>query len=131
MIDGGQGFATPSLMGSVLLLGASAESVTEVSMQAVAYYTLAHFAAFGVLGFLVALLVHEVELDSRHPVIIFVTVFLLLEGLFYAAASFWMQDVAAVIGPGRIAWANALAALAMIAFLLHEHRPDLWRRLTS
>ena len=129
LLDGGEGFATPSLMGSVLFLGASPESVTEINMQAVAYYTLAHFAIFGLLGFLLALLVHEVELHSRHPIIIFATAFLIFEGAFFGGAMFWMPEVLEVIGPGRIAWANALGALAMSAFLLHEHRPDLWQKL--
>jgi hypothetical protein len=70
-----------------------------------------------------------VELHSRHPIIIFVLAFLIFEGAFYGAAMFLIPEVAAMIGPGRIAWANALAALAMSAFILHEHRPDLWEKL--
>ena len=72
---------------------------------------------------------HEVELHSRHPVIVLLCCFLFFVGAFYEAAALWMQDVAAMIGAGRIAWANALGALAMSAFLFHEHRPDLWQKL--
>jgi len=70
-IDSVQGrpFFTPSLMGTVLFTSGSAQAVTDVRMDMVAYYTLVHFAVFGILGGAVAVLLRQVELHSKHPAV--------------------------------------------------------------
>jgi hypothetical protein len=126
----GQALFTPSLMGSVLFEGAAAADVVDVSLAAVAYYTLLHFVVFCVLGFIVAFLVHEVELHAKHPILVLLAAFVLFEAAFFVAAAVLMPGVVARVGPGSIALANLLAAAGMTIFLLREHRPDVWSKVT-
>jgi hypothetical protein len=130
-IDAIQGrmFFTPSLMGSAMFLGEPATSVSVVRLDMVAYYTMVHFAAFGLLGAAIAVLLRQVELHSKHPAVMLVTIFLLTEVLFVAAAALMMPGVVSVVGAGRIAAANLLGASGMAMFLLAQHRPDLWQRV--
>jgi hypothetical protein len=125
----GRMFFTPSLMGSVMFLGESAQSVTGMRLDMVAYYTAVHFAVFGLLGAGIAVLLRQVELHSKHPLVMLVTIFLLVEVLFVAAAALMMPGVVSVVGAGRIAAANLLSAGGMALFLLAQHRPDLWQRV--
>jgi hypothetical protein len=125
----GRAFFTPSLMGTVLFTSAQAHSVTGVRMDMVAYYTLVHFAVFGLLGGVVAVLLRQVELHAKHPAVMLVTIFLLTEVLFVAAAAMMMPGVVAVVGAPKIVAANVLGAAGMASFLLATHRPDLWYRV--
>jgi len=131
LLDVLQGHAlfTPSLMGSVLFGGMAAGAVHEVHLDMVAYYTIVHFAAFGVLGGAIAYLVHEVELHAKHPVVVLAVIFALFEVAFFAGATWGMPGVIERLGAGWIALANALAAGAIALFLLATHRADLWLRL--
>jgi len=125
----GRPFFTPSLMGTVLFTSGSAHAVTDVRMDMVAYYTLVHFAVFGILGGAIAVLLRQVELHSKHPAVMLATIFLLAEVLFAVAASLVMPGVVAVVGAAPIAVANLLGAGGMAGFLLSTHRPDLWQKV--
>ena len=125
----GQPLLTPSLMGSVLFLGAPAASAAAVRLDMVAAYTLVHFAAFGLLGTLVAVAVHELELHAKHPLIVGLSIFALAEIAFYAAAGLFLPGVIEAVGAVPIAVANLLAAAGIGLFLLSSHRPDLWSRV--
>ena len=125
----GQPFFTPSLMGTVLFTSTPAESANVVNMGMVAAYTVVHFVAFGILGGVLALLIRQVELRSRHPALMLVTSFLVLEVLFVAAAALLMPGVVAAVGAGKIVAANVLGAIGMASFLLAQHRPDLWYKV--
>jgi len=125
----GRPFHTPSLMGTVLFTSANASAVTDVRMDMVAYYTLVHFVVFGILGGAVAVLLRQVELHAKHPVLMLAAIFLLAEVLFAAAAALMMPGVVAEVGALRIGGANLLAAAGMASFLLSTHQPDVWRRV--
>lgn len=125
----GQALFTPSLIGSVLFLGSAAESVSEVSLDMVAAFTLVHFAAFGLLGAVIAVAVRELELHSKHPLITGLSIFVLAEVGFFAAAALFLPGVVDVVGAGWIGAANLLAAAGIALFLVSSHRPDLWARL--
>lgn len=120
---------TPSLMGSVLFAGASADSVAGVDMPMVAAYTLVHFASFGALGLLAAFTVHEVELHSKHPALMLGLLFALFEAAFALGAGIFMPGVTERVGALPIAVANLLAAGGMGLFFLGSHQPSAWRRL--
>ena len=125
----GQPFFTPSLMGSVLFLGVAPEAVTEVRLDLVAYVTMIHMGAFGVLGIAFSILVYEVELHSHHPARVMALLFLVIEGGFLISANIFMPGVISVIGFGRILVANVLTATAMALFMLKSHNPKAWDRL--
>jgi hypothetical protein len=125
----GQPLFTPSLLGRVLFHGVAAQDVARVQLDAVAYYSIAHIAAFIALGAALAWLVHEVELHSRLPVVVLLVLFAILEVAFYAVASLALSGVVARLGIVRIAIANLLAAGLMALFFLLSHRARAWPQL--
>ena len=127
----GRPFFTPSLMGSVLFLGVAADTVTEVRLDMVAFFTMIHFAIFGAVGLVLSILVHEVEVHSRHPRDLIGALFLVLEGGFLISANLFMPGAVSAIGFGRIVIGNLVTAVAMALFLMRSHNPAAWRRLKA
>jgi len=123
----GEPLFTPSIVGSALFLGSVAEPAVRLDMVAV--YTLVHFAAFALLGAVVAVAVRELELHSKHPLVTGLVIFGLAELGFFAAAALFLPGVVELVGAGWIGAANLLAAIGIALFLLSSHRPDLWYRL--
>jgi hypothetical protein len=121
-------FFTPSLMGSVLFEGLSAQSVQNVSMAAVTKFTLVHFVAFSLLGLALSWLTHQAEIRSRHPALVIGLVFMVLEVAFWIGASVLIPGVLERIGVLAVAAANLLAAVGIGLFLVSTHRPELWVR---
>ncbi len=125
----GQPFFTPSLIGSVIFHGVSAEDVAKVHLGAVAYFSIVHIAAFTALGGAVSLLVHEVELHSRHPAVVLLVLFAVIEAAFFVVAPLAMPGVIARIGMARVATANLLAAGTMALFFVLSHRTGAWKKV--
>jgi hypothetical protein len=118
----GQPLFTPSLLGSVLFEGISAERVSEVRLDMVSYYTVVHFAVFAVVGTTLSFLFHEAELHARNPIEMLVLLVLVLEGAFFVGASLALPGVIDRLGAFRLAVGNLLAGGAMVVFLLWSHR---------
>ncbi len=125
----GQPYFTPSLIGSVLFQGAAAEDVTGVSLDAVASFSVLHVLAFTALGGAVSFLVHEVELHSRHPVMVLLVVFAIIEASFFLVAPLAMPGVLARLGMVHVGAANLLAAGTMALFFVLTHRAKPWQQL--
>ncbi len=121
-------FFTPSLLGSVMFHGVSAEDVTVVHLDAVVYFSIVHIAAFAALGGAISLLVHEVELHSRHPVVVLLVLFALIEAALFVVAPLAMPGVIARLGMARVAAANLLAAATMALFFALSHRVA-WKKV--
>jgi len=113
---------TPSLLGSVLFLGVPPESVTGVRLDMVAYFSLVHFVAFGLLGVTISAMVQNMEELARHPGLVTLIVFLMLEVGFLIPETLFMPGVMAAIGAAWITLANLLTGIAMAYFLLRAHR---------
>jgi hypothetical protein len=126
---GGEPLFTPSLMGSVLFTGAAAEGVTGVRLDMVASYTVVHFATFGVLGALISVVVHEVEMHAHHPLLVLAGLLVVFELGFGLMAGLLMEGVITRVGVAPMATANALAALSIGAFLFATHRTERWARM--
>ena len=124
----GEPLFTPSLMGLALFEGADAGAVTGVRLDMVAWYSLVHFAVFGLLGTGMTLLVYEVGLHSRHPLLVLLLLFGVFEAGFVVTSAVVMPGVMARLGALPVAAANLLAAGSMGAYLLHEPRPGLFGR---
>ncbi|MDJ0850569.1 MAG: hypothetical protein QNK04_19525 [Myxococcota bacterium] len=124
----GEPLFTPSLMGMVLFSGESAESVVGVHLDMVAWYSLVHFAIFGLLGTGMTLLVHAVGTHFRHPLLVLLLAFGVFEAAFVLVSAVALPGVMGRLGALPIAAANLLAAGAMGTYLLHEHRPGLFAR---
>lgn len=118
----GQPLFTPTLLGSALFGGAEATSMNGILLDRVAYYSVVHFAAFGLLGTLLSFLFHEAELHARNPVEILLLVVFVLEAASFIAAALWIPGVIERLGAFRIAVGNLLAGGAMVLFLLRSHR---------
>jgi len=120
---------TPSLMGSVIFYGADVEAVTQVETAAVVAYSIAHILAFSALGALISWLVHEVELHSRHPVLLLAVIFVMVEGAFFVVAPMAFPGVIERIGIERVGIANLLAAGTMGLFFILSHRAKAWQKI--
>ncbi len=117
----GQPLFTPSLLGSVLVLGADATDVATVRLDAVFYFSIIHVTAFTALGALVSFVVHEVELYSKHPVIVLLVFFGIIEAGFFVIAPLALPGVVEVLGIARIASANLFAAIVLAVFFVLTH----------
>jgi len=124
----GQPFFTPSLIGSVMFLGVSAEGVATVRLDAVVYFSIVHIVAFTALGAAISLLVHEIELHSRHPVVLLLVLFVVIEAALSIVAPMAMPGVIARLGMARVATANLLAAGVMALFFMLSHRAGAWKK---
>ncbi len=127
LLDGRPLF-TPSLLGSVLFHGIAAEAVTQVRLDAVVYYSILHIVAFSALGAAISLLVHEVELHSRHPMVVLLVIFAILETGFFLMAPVAPSGVIARLGMVRLGVANLLAAGTMAIFFVFAHRARAWKQ---
>ncbi len=125
----GQPLFTPSLMGSVLFHGVAAHDVTDVHLGAIAYFSLVHVAAFAALGAAVSLIVHEVELHSRHPIEVLLVLFAIIEVALFAMAPLAMPGVIARLGIVRVGIANLLAAGSIALFFVRSHREEAWEKM--
>ena len=125
----GRPLFTPSLLGSVLFLGVAPEDVAAVQLDAVAYFSFAHIIAFTALATAVVWLFHEVELHSRHPLLVLLVLFAIIEVSVFFVVSLAMPGVIAKEGVIRVGIANLLAAVAMAIFFVFSHREDAWEKL--
>ena len=119
---------TPTVIGAALFQGTDPSEVADVDLGLVALYSLVHFAVFGMLGAAISVLVHEVELHSKHPAVLLGSIFAIFEIGVFGASTVLMPGVMAWLGYGAVAAANLLAAAAIGAFLVSSHRPDLWHQ---
>ena len=124
----GEPFFTPSLLGSVMFAGAEASLETPVRLDMVAYYSIVHMTGFGLIGAVLAFLVHEVELHSKHPGQFYLVFFLICEGAFLIVSRLFMPGVNEVLGFFRIFLANLFAAAAMAIFFYQSHHENAWQQ---
>jgi hypothetical protein len=126
---GGRPLYTPSLLGSVLFEGVPADSVSDVRLEMVVYFSLVHFAVFAAVGTAVSFTLYEVELHARHPMEVLGLLFLIFEGGFFICVTLFLPGVLEQLGAFPVAASNLLAAAGMGLFLLSSHNPELWQRL--
>ena len=125
----GQPLFTPSLIGSVMFQGAAAHEVAGVQLGAAFYYSLVHIAAFTLLGGAMSLLVHEVELHSKHPIVVLVVLFAVVEAAFFVVAPLAMPSVVVALGMAAVTGANLMAAAVMALFFVLVHNADAWHKV--
>ena len=117
-------FYTPALLGGALFGSGGPVAVTP---EIVFPFNGVHLLVFLGIGFLVAFLVHEVEL---HPIIWYFVFFALL-GVFFVGL-FVIDALGQAAGPG-IPWISVLAANTVAAFAmgwyLHLSHRGLWSEM--
>jgi len=120
----GEPFYTPNVLGAVLFADTPANQVADLQLNLVVFGTMAHFAAFVILGIgASALMVYVKAVRTRAPLLILVLLVMLEAGVRIMSAILAPGLVEAV-GPGRVLIANAAAAAAMGGFLIYAHRED-------
>ncbi len=128
-LSNGQALFTPSLIGSVMFLGATAQETATVQLSVVFYFSLVHMTVFTMLGGAMSLVVHEVELHSRHPIVVLLVLFAILEAAFFVVVPAAMPDVVATLGLIQVGAANLMAAATMALFFVLVHNADAWHKV--
>ncbi len=75
------------------------------------------------------MVVHEVELHTRHPVALLLVLFANIEVGFLLVASLAMPGVIARLGIVRVGIANLLAAGSISFFFVVSHREGTWEKI--
>jgi len=120
---------TPALLGAAVLEGVRDPAALTISLPLILKYTLVHVAAFLVFGWLAAGLL---ALADREPRLLFafVMLFVCFEVFFFAMIAVLAHWLLEALAWWTILAANLLASLAMLGYLLREHRVA-WRAFLS
>lgn len=123
----GRPLFTPSLLGSVVFLGESAESVHGVSIPMMFAYTGLHMALFVIAGMIAAFIFAQFE--SNPPLAIaLILLFVCFEAGFFVFTVALAPGVLGVLGAWLVGVANLLSAATMVAYLWWSH-PEAVRSL--
>jgi hypothetical protein len=115
----GEALATPSLVGAVVLRGASPLAPVPVDLALVGGFSLIHGALFVGFATLAALVLSR--LRARPGLLVLaVGAGLALEAAFLAATALFAPGLGATIGHGAVLAGNALAGVVMAALLRRE-----------
>jgi hypothetical protein len=117
-----EALATPSLVGAVILQGASAQSALPVNLGLVAAYSLVHAVVFTTFGITVSVVTNRLQRMPNLPLLALGSL-LALEGGFLVAAEILAPGLGSAIGHGVVLAGNAIAAVA-IGLYLRAARSD-------
>jgi len=123
----GRPFFTPSLLGSVVFSGASADQVDSVDVVMVFAYSGLHGMLFVAWGTAIALVFSQLEKRPEFGVIL-VMLFVLCEAVIFGLEVTIVPRLVGLLGAVQVGVANLLAAVAMFWFLLGRH-PGVMERL--
>jgi len=129
-VVGQRPFFTPDVLGAGLLRFVGAPRVTDTMALHVAVYTVFHYAAFAIIGVIVAWIVHQAR---RTPAILagFLILFVMVEGGFYGlTAVLSVNSALRDIAWYQIMIANLLASIVMFSFMWMRH-PELKGQFTE
>lgn len=113
----GAPLATPSAMGTAIFSGVVPPLTTEVRLEVVALFSIVHFAAFGAISTLAALLLGRVGELQRRPVVLAAGLFAVLTAGMGLLDWLLLPGLVAMLNPIALGFANALTAAAMAAQL--------------
>lgn len=118
--DRGEPFATPALLGAVMLHGVHNPPALHVTPRLVAEYSVIHFAAFVIFGLVAAWLIAAVE---REPSLKggVIALFVCFEFFFLALIGALSYTALETLVWWRIIMANFLATAAMFGFFGVRH----------
>lgn len=125
----GQPLRTPALLGAAVFEGLRDPGALVISVPLILKYTLLHGAAFILFGWLIAALLALADHEPRLLIALFM-LFCCFEVFFVALVAILAEWLFDTLAWWTIIAANVLAAVAMLAYLLREHRLA-WRRLRS
>jgi len=120
----GRPLFTPSLLGQTLLMGATPTAAEPINLEAVAWFSAVHFALFGLLGLIGALLVRILEARESRPVWVALVLFGIMEAGVLLPLRTIAPEVAVTIGATRVHVVNLATAVSMVAFLHYARRAE-------
>lgn len=111
----GRPLHTPTLLGQVIFLGVPAHQAQGSDPAMALAYTVLHLAVFVGIGSVAA---YGVASFERSPPLglLLLLLFVVFEAGLFAAAGAFAPELLRVLGTGRVAAANAVAALTMTAY---------------
>jgi len=126
LVDGiaGRPFFTPAVLGSMVVLGRDAASVS-IDMLPILAYTAIHFVAFLVVGIIIAAIMAEARKEP-HVLWLLAEFFIVFEFGFYAAVGLAFRPALAELTWINVAVGNILAAGGM-GLYLWRIREMRWR----
>jgi len=125
----GRPLHTPSMLGSVMFLGADAHAALPIRYDMVALNGIVHFLGFAAVGLAVALIDQALKLHNKRPLTAVLAVFV-VNVMFFGAAGVLMPGVIAELGIARIVIANVLAAAGMMLAVSYGHRGGALRAMS-
>jgi len=116
----GQAFFTPAVLGQALFWGVTDPTAADVTVAAVAGYTMVHVLAFLVWGVVAAIMACQIE---RAPATLFVVVvlFAVYEFGFYIVVAILAQPLLGALAWTNVAISNAIAAFGTGYYLWRAH----------
>jgi hypothetical protein len=124
----GTPFATPSLLGRTVFLGASAEPITTDPILVFAY-TGMHGLLFLVAGVTLAWMVLQFEKNPQFGMVL-ALLFILFESIVFGLEVTVVPQLVGALGAWAVMIANLVSAIAMFWFLLRR-RPEALARLKA
>ena len=116
----GQMLFTPSLLGSVVFLGQSADQVISVNGFIVFAYTGLHGVLFLMAGLVLAWMFAMFEHNPQFGIILLL-LFVLFESILFSFAAAIFPNLMGALGAVAVASGNLFAAIAMFWFLIRRH----------
>lgn len=120
----GEPLRTPHLLGAALFTDLPASEVGPIRIDLVTWATVAHFAAFGLLGLAISVVVARVALLRTNLLALAAVLLLTMEVGIRAASAVLAPELVSTLGAGRVLAANLAASFAMAAVLIHAHREE-------
>lgn len=124
----GHPFFTPTLLGSVLILGKSAAEVTSAQAPIVVTYSAIHMLVFIAAGIAAAWAVRQFE-EHPHLGVLLVFLFIFFEASFMGVVFAFGPQLIYALGAWLIAAANLLSAAGMAVYLLVIRHPRAFSSL--
>ena len=113
----GEPLLTPSVMGSVVLLGQAPSADLPIRLDLLAYYSLIHFVIFVLLGTAATLSYVKLAAHRPRPVVLGAGILAVLMAGELVVDSFWMPGLVAALGPLFVGLANLAASIVMAVFI--------------
>lgn len=113
----GEPLLTPSLMGSVVILGETPSADLPLRLDMMAYYSLVHYVVFTLLGTAATLTYARLPGFLGRPYALAAGILAALLAGELLITAVWLPGLVATIGTWAVGFANLAAALVMAGFI--------------
>jgi hypothetical protein len=116
----GRPLYTPEVLGRGLLAVLGKDATGDTQFMQVVAYTIFHYVAFAIAGFILAVIVHQAE---RTPGILggFLVLFVVLELGVYGLSALMENSILGTLAWWQVMAANLVAAILMFGYMWRRH----------